>query len=149
VAPGQLAPDFSVRTLDGDKVRLSDYRGKVVVLAFWSSWCSRCEEELAFLTTLNEALSGDLVVLALNQETDHFFPEELEAIRQKVAAWNVPFPILLDEELNVWSQYCVNALPSSVILDRKGRISFAEPNFYWASRDNITAALTELGVLRH
>jgi hypothetical protein len=60
----------------------------------------------------------------------------------------IPFPVLLDQNLETWRAYCINALPTNVILDRQGRVRFAEPNFYWASEEKITQALEELGVLR-
>jgi len=147
VAPGQPAPDFSARQLDGGTVQLSDFRGKVVLVTFWSSWCSRCKEELRYLERFDKAVGGDLVVLAVNQEAEGFSVEDLRRVRSTVSEWGVRFPVLLDENLEVWEKYCLNALPTSVIVDREGRVHFAEPNFYWASEEQISGALDELGVL--
>ena len=66
---GETAPDFTLEDIGGNPVRLSDYRGKVVFLAFWASWCPRCMEELAFLQGLYTGLADEMVVLAINQET--------------------------------------------------------------------------------
>jgi len=147
VAPGQPAPNFSARSLEGGTVQLSDFRGKVVLVTFWSSWCSRCQEELAYLKQFDQAVGGDLVVLAVNQEAEGFTQEDVQRVRQAVAEWGLNFPVLLDEQLAVWEKYCLNALPTSVIVDREGRVHYAEPNFYWASEDQISGALKELGVL--
>ncbi len=146
VHPGDPAPDFTAASIDGGDVRLSTYRGKVVILAFWSSWCSRCREEIDFLKGLQAAHPEDLVVLAVNQESDAGDHSHVEEVRGKVAEWDIGFPVLLDPQLQVWGDYCLNALPTSVVVDRGGRVHFAEANFYWASEDNIRTALAELGV---
>jgi thiol-disulfide isomerase/thioredoxin len=116
-------------------------------MAFWASWCSRCLEELTFLQELNADLSDDIVVLAINQETQNLSATHVEQLKQQAAELGVEYPIVLDRDLDVWSAYCINALPTSVILDRKGVIRFAEPNYYWASKKKITKVLLELGVL--
>jgi thiol-disulfide isomerase/thioredoxin len=69
VESGTAAPDFTIEDINENPVTLSDHRGKVVFLAFWASWCPRCMEELAFLQGLYTGMSKDLVVLAINQET--------------------------------------------------------------------------------
>jgi peroxiredoxin len=143
---GTPAPDFVLEDMDGQPVKLSDYRGKVVFLAFWASWCPRCMEELAFLQGLYTGLSKDLVVLAVNQETQNLSKTHVARIKEEVAGLGIQFPILLDKELTVWKSYCINALPTSVILDREGNVRFAEPNYYWASQKKFRAVLEELGV---
>lgn len=58
----------------------------------------------------------------------------------------ISFPVPLDRELSAWKDYCIGALPTTVILDREGIVRFAEPNFYWASREKIEEVLRGLGV---
>ncbi len=143
---GDTAPDFTVEDIDGKSVTLSDYRGKVVFLAFWASWCPRCMEELAFLQGLYTGLAKDLVVLAVNQETQNLSPTHVSKLKEEISGLGIQFPILLDKDLEVWKSFCINALPTSVILDREGKVRFAEPNYYWASQKNFRAVLEELGV---
>ncbi len=143
---GQAAPDFTLPDMNGKSVQLSSYRGKVVLLAFWASWCPRCMEELAFLQGLSTGLANDLVVLAINQETQNLSDAHVAALRKEVEGLGIEFPILLDRELSVWKDYCINALPTSVILDREGVVRFAEPNYYWASQKKIRGVLKELGI---
>jgi len=147
VEEGQVAPDFTLESIDGGSVSLSSHRGKVVLIAFWASWCPRCLEELTFLEELHSELSDDIVVLAINQETQHLSQAHVEQLKHEVAEWGVQYPILLDKGLEVWGEYCINALPTSVIVDRKGEVRFAEPNYYWASKEKITNVLSDLGVL--
>ncbi len=68
LAPGEKAPGFSLMDIDGNRVTLEQFRGKTVVIAFWSTWCSRCEEELTFLKqTLGDRT--DVAVLLVNQDS--------------------------------------------------------------------------------
>ena len=143
---GDAAPNFTLEDIDGKAVTLSDYRGRVVFLAFWASWCPRCMEELAFLQGLYTGLSKDLVVLAVNQETQNLSPTHVAKLKEEIAGLGIQFPILLDKNLDVWKSFCINALPTSVILDREGKVRFAEPNYYWASQKKFRAVLEELGV---
>lgn len=146
VEMGQEAPDFTVESIDGKPVRLSEYRGKVVFLAFWASWCPRCMEELAFLQGLYTGFSKDLVVLAVNQETQNLSETHVAKLREEISTLGIQFPVLLDKSLAIWKAYCINALPTSVILDREGKVRFAEPNYYWASQKKFRAVLADLGL---
>jgi len=143
---GQKAPDFSIEDINGKMTTLSQYKGKVVFLAFWASWCPRCMEELAFLQGLYIGLSDDLVILAINQETQNLSQAHVEKLRAEASELGISFPVLLDKNLEVWKSYCINALPTSVVLDREGRVRFQEPNYYWASQGKIKQVLSGLGV---
>ncbi|RMG59597.1 MAG: TlpA family protein disulfide reductase [Deltaproteobacteria bacterium] len=140
VQAGNPFPDFVLKTTEGKEVRLSDYRGKVVFLAFFASWCPRCREELTFLNRIKKE-NPDLVVLAINQEGQNLTASRLETLKQNLDDWGIEFPVLLDMDLKVWDEACINALPTSVILDREGKIVFAEPNYYWASEEKIASIL--------
>jgi peroxiredoxin len=143
---GQEAADFTLGDIDGKPVTLSQLRGKVVLLAFWASWCPRCMEEMAFLQGLYTGFSGQLEVLAINQETQNLSATHVAKLKEEIEGLGIEFPVLLDKELEVWKSYCINALPTSVILDRSGKARFVEPNYYWASQKKIKAVLQELGV---
>lgn len=144
---GEPAADPVLKDLDGQSVKVSEYRGKVVILSFWATWCGRCEEQLEYLRELSNDLSDDVVVLAVNQDTDASSPSKLEEIRSQVKDSGLSFPVLVDAELEMWGDYCIRALPTNLILDRDGRVAFAEPNFFWDSRNRILDALTELGAV--
>lgn len=146
--PGQKAPDFTVEDINGKPVTLSSFQGKVVLLAFWASWCPRCMEELAFLQGLYTGYEKDLVVLAINQETQNLSASHVAKLKEETSNLGIQFPILLDKNLEIWKSYCINALPTSVILDREGKVKFAEPNYYWASQKKIKAILGDLGLAK-
>lgn len=146
VKDGDMAPDFEISTLDGTKTKLSSYKGKVVLLAFWASWCPRCLEELAFLQGLYTGNKDKLTVLAINQDTKNLSETHLAKLKETVTEMNLSFPVLIDLEFEAWQKYGINALPTSIIVDQEGKIVFAEPNYYWASQNKIKGILAGLGI---
>lgn len=114
-AAGATAPDFVLKDLDGRNLRLSEYRGEVVVLAFWASWCGTCRDNLAGLNTLPVA-GGDSapVVLGVNLDGD--------AARAApfARALGLRFPTLIDQKQSVGRLYDVGQLPLTLLVDREG-----------------------------
>jgi peroxiredoxin len=135
---GDQAPNFSLKDLEGKNVSLDSFRGKTVVIAFWSTWCSRCEEELTFLQE-NFGKRSDIAVLLVNQDSEKAVM--VKKVRQMRDKLGITFPILMDEGLNIWAGYGINALPTSVVVDKKGAVTLVEPNFYWASPDKLLLAV--------
>ncbi len=135
---GQTAPAFSLKDLDGNRVSLEQFRGKTVVIAFWSTWCSRCEEEITFLkNTLGDR--ADVTVLLVNQDSESRVSlDRVRSIRDRLG---IRFPMLLDEGLSLWEIYGINALPTSVVIGKDGALRLIEPNFYWGSPEKLLAAI--------
>ena len=134
---GERAPGFTLRDLEGNPFTLEQFRGKTVVIAFWSTWCSRCREELAFLRDTFGQRS-DVAVLLVNQDSERKVPAgKLRALTQEMG---IPFPVLLDEGLSLWQTYGINALPTSVVVGGDGLVKLVEPNFYWASPERLITA---------
>lgn len=140
VEVGKPVPEVSLPAIDGPPVALSSLRGKIVLLAFWASWCPRCEEELTFLQGVYKT-SPDIVVVAINQESQNISRAHIERIRKTLRDWKIDFPVLIDKSLDAWNAFCINALPTSIILDKKGVVRFAEANYYWASQDKIAEVI--------
>ena len=143
VEVGKPAPDVTLPTIDGQNVTLSSYRGKIVLLAFWASWCPRCIEELTFLQGIYK-MSPDITVLAINQESQNISRAHIDRIRKTLKESKIDFPVLIDRNLDAWNTFCINALPTSIILDPKGTVRFAEPNYYWATQDKIADIIAEI-----
>lgn len=138
--PGDSAPNFSLKDIDGIKVSLDQFRGKTVVIAFWSTWCSRCEEELTFLKE-SFGKRNDVVVLLVNQDSEKSVPLlRLRTLKEKLG---ITFPILLDEGLALWDGFGINALPTSVVIGKNGVVRMVEPNFYWASPEKLLEAVEQ------
>jgi len=112
-----VAPDFSLPALDGGAQNLRDYRGQVVVLNFWASWCGPCRAEMPDLQAVYSELRGrGFVVLGLNQS------EPRDRVEGFAREFGLTFPILLDESRSVARQYGVRALPTTFMIDGGGVI---------------------------
>ena len=122
-AVGAIAPDFTTQTLAGATIRLSQYRGKPVLLNFWATWCAPCRDEMPLLQRASDIdHAPGLVVLGINyQETD---PRALKSFLSKVDAH---FPAAYDPAGQIAGEYGVTVgLPVSVFIDRSGKVSFIQ-----------------------
>jgi len=140
LSPGDNAPNFSLKDIDGIKVSLDQFRGKTVVIAFWSTWCSRCEEELTFLKE-SFGKRNDVVVLLINQDSEKSV--SLLRVRTLKEKLGITFPILMDEGLALWDDFGINALPTSIVIGKNGVVKMVEPNFYWASPEKLLEAVEQ------
>ncbi|MBI5904413.1 MAG: TlpA family protein disulfide reductase [Deltaproteobacteria bacterium] len=143
VEVGQPVPKVTLPTIEGASVDISSYKGKIVLIAFWASWCPRCGEELTFLQGIYKS-SPDIVVLAVNQESQNISRAHIERVKNTLKEWKIDFPVLLDRNLDAWHAFGINALPTSVILDRKGIIRYAEANYYWATQERIAEVIQRI-----
>lgn len=118
-ANGRAAPDFNLRTLDGETLRLSDLQGKPVVVNFWATWCSTCRAETPDLIAMyEEQNAGGLQMLGVNlREADG-------PVRGFVEEFGVPFPVVMDRDGQVASTWRIggpnNGVPSTYFIDSEG-----------------------------
>ncbi len=112
-----LAPDFTLSSLQGEEIRLSEMRGQVVLVNFWATWCPPCRFEMPAMQEVYETYrKRGFVILAVN------FKEDEAQVRSFVDEFRLTFPVLLDKSGNVAAQYRVVGLPSSYFVDAKGRV---------------------------
>ncbi|MBT2582861.1 redoxin domain-containing protein [Planococcus sp. ISL-109] len=124
VAVGDLAPDFELMTMDGETVRLSDYRGQRVFINFWATWCPPCRAEMPDMQQLYEEQDVPVEILAINlTETE----QSEENITSFVEDFGLTFPILMDTNSETAHTYKVKAVPASYMIDSTGHISFVAP----------------------
>ncbi len=139
VNQGNLASDFTLETIDGTKVSLSDYRGDVVLVNFWATWCPPCRAEIPDLEAAYQARQGDgFVVLGINVE------EPREAVAPFAQAIGMSYPVLLDRGGQVMKMYRAPGLPMSLILDRDGVIQVRHVGFL--TREQLEGYLAELSL---
>jgi len=114
---GKYAPDFLLPDLDGVKVRLSDLRGKPVVLNFWATWCGYCVDEMPLLQEIHDTKAGEgLVILAVNDGETGARAEEFMQTN------GYSFKVLLDRFQDVIPFYKVRGLPTTFFIDPEGVI---------------------------
>lgn len=113
------APDFTLKSLEGSNLRLEEYRGQVVLLNFWASWCGPCRQEMPLLDRLHHRYEDTgFAVLGVNVEG------EVAPAQEIVDKTNVTFPILIDDGQKVSELYNLQAMPSTVVIDRDGVVRY-------------------------
>lgn len=114
---GQPAPDFALKSASGENLRLSEYRGDVVMINFWATWCGPCRQEMPLLDELYTRYQRvGFNLLGVNIDDD-----SAGAMRM-VEELGVNFPVLFDSRKEVSKLYEVEAMPTTVLLDREGRV---------------------------
>jgi cytochrome c biogenesis protein CcmG, thiol:disulfide interchange protein DsbE len=116
--PPKAAPDFTLPTIDGKEVSLRDYRGKVVFLNFWATWCIPCREEMPALERLHQTYhqSQDFAVISIDHKES---AEQVKAFFQK---HELSFPALLDQSGSVSRDYLVTGMPTTYLIGRDGML---------------------------
>ena len=115
---GVLAPDFTFPGPDGKKISLSDYRGKLVLLNVWATWCAPCVAEMPSMEKLYRELKGEdfeLVAVSIDETG-------AEAVTPFMKNHKLSFPVLLDTRGDIKSLYQVTGIPESFIIDKNGMI---------------------------
>jgi peroxiredoxin len=116
---GQPAPDFSLKTSTGENLRLSEYRGDVVMINFWATWCGPCRQEMPLLDELYSRYQRvGFNLLGVNIDDDS------RRAMQMIEELGVNFPVLFDARKEVSKLYEVEAMPVTVIVDRSGNVRY-------------------------
>jgi peroxiredoxin len=113
------APDFVLTDLDGNQHRLSDYRGQVVIINFWATWCPPCRAEMPSMQRAWVQLEKEgILMFGIDVGEDE------ETIFQFTANYPVEFPLLMDSDSSVINHWPVRGLPTTFVVDPKGRIVY-------------------------
>jgi thiol-disulfide isomerase/thioredoxin len=114
---GVSAPTTIVSTLNGGDLDIAKYRGKVILLNFWASWCGPCVKELPELERLEKEIGRDeFLVLAVNKE------EPIEKVKSFIGERRLGLTVLLDPQGVVSRSYGVRSLPANILIDREGKV---------------------------
>ncbi|MFQ5636222.1 MAG: TlpA disulfide reductase family protein [Gammaproteobacteria bacterium] len=138
------APDFVLPDAHGTAVRLSDLKGQVVMINFWASWCGPCRQEMPLLEAIHRKYERlGFTLLGVNVEEN---PADAQAW---LADRPVSFPVLYDPANAVSKQYDVVAMPSTVLIDRRGRVRYLhhgyKPGYENQYMDQVRALARERG----
>ena len=116
---GQIAPDFTLKSMQGENLRLAEQRGQIIVINFWASWCAPCRKEMPVLQTFYDKYKTlGVSVWGVNVE------QENQAGRDFLSDLNVKFPVFFDTSNTISANYQVAAMPTTVIVDRSGQVRY-------------------------
>lgn len=136
---GNIAPDFTLYNLDGKPLTLSDLKGKRVVLNFWTTWCPPCKAEMPHMQEYYEKYKEEdnVEIVGVNLT---YYREKVERVEQFLKSYNITFPIMLEPDESVASQYKIITIPSTFMIDTEGRIQkqIIGPLDLDTLRDNVT-----------
>jgi peroxiredoxin len=114
---GYYAPDFTLTSLDGKVVRLSDLRGKIVFINIWATWCPPCKEEIPSMARFYSKMKNEGVeILAISEDRDE------NALIDFVKKQGLKFPIFLDPEKKIYNLYKATGVPETHLIDKSGII---------------------------
>jgi peroxiredoxin len=111
-------PDFFLKDLTGKKVEIKQYKGKIIFLNFWATWCGPCKEEMPSLEVLHRQFKGDNFVL-LTISVDY---EGLKPVQEFLSKQHYTFPVLLDPNGETLDLFEVKGIPTTFIIDKRGRV---------------------------
>ena len=136
---GGAAPPLAIRDLDGREHRLQDYRGKVVLVNFWATWCEPCREEMPSMNRLRASLAGrPFAVLAVN------LAEPDSRIRRFMEQVPMDFTVLLDRDSSVAKTWKARILPASYLVAPDGRIRYSVLGELDWTRQNVRRLIEEM-----
>ncbi|HEX3848062.1 MAG TPA: TlpA disulfide reductase family protein [Steroidobacteraceae bacterium] len=121
---GKVAPDFVLKGLDGRNLRMSEYRGQVVLVNFWARWAGEAREEIPALDRINTTYErAGLVVLGVSVD------EDLARAREFAGAMKVSYPILFDTGSDIGKDYLLQKMPVTILVDRSGVVRYANVGY--------------------
>ncbi|MDH3388767.1 MAG: TlpA family protein disulfide reductase [Gammaproteobacteria bacterium] len=133
------APNFTLKSLSGENLKLSEMTGNVVLINFWASWCGPCREEMPLLNALHKKYEPlGFTVIGVNVE------EDVNNARGFLKSFPVNFPVLLDNTNKVSKQYNVIAMPTTVVVDRDGNMRYLHKGYKPGDEDKYTKMVKKL-----
>lgn len=112
----EIAPDFTVQTLEGDAITLSELRGSPVVINFWATWCGPCRQEVPAFSAFAKA-HPEIPVLGLSVDDG-----PISRVKRIVKEWSIAYPVAVVGEA-LQAQYDISTLPTTVVLDENGKVT--------------------------
>ena len=139
IAPATMAPDFTLKSVDGPNIRLQEQRGRVVLVNFWATWCGPCRQEMPHLNRLYEKYrASGFVLLGVNIDEDQ---RNAIGLATKLG---LKFPVLLDTDRKVSKLYDMSAMPATVLIDKDGRVKYLHRGYQSGVEDTYDQQIREM-----
>jgi thiol-disulfide isomerase/thioredoxin len=133
------APDFTLQSSTGENVRLGELRGKVVMLNFWASWCGPCRQEMPLLDAMHKRYGpAGFELYGVNVEEDNTDAKKM------IKDMGVTLPVLYDPESKASTLYKVDAMPTTVMIDKKGQIRYVNRGYKAGDENKYRDQIREL-----
>jgi thiol-disulfide isomerase/thioredoxin len=133
------APDFTLQSSTGENVRLAEQRGKVVMLNFWASWCGPCRQEMPLLDAMHKRYGEHgFQLYGVNVEEDNTDAKKM------IKDMGVTLPVLYDPESKASTLYKVDAMPTTVMIDKKGQIRYVNRGYKAGDENKYRDQIREL-----
>ena len=119
---GDTSPKFTVKMFDGNEISVADLKGKVVLLQFWATWCPPCRQELSVVQKeiIDRFKGKEFVYLPISREDTY---EKIQKFREE---FGYTFPMGMDPDRSIYSQFATQTIPRNYIIDKDGKIILAE-----------------------
>ncbi len=115
---GNKAPDFALKSFDGKTVKLSDYKGKVVIIDFWATWCPPCRKGIPDLISIQNEYKNDVVIIGISLDGE----KTLKDVPGFVKSYAINYPIVYGNEKVVTDYGGIEGIPTAFLVDKKGNI---------------------------
>ena len=133
------APDFTLKSNNGSNIRLAEQQGNVVMLNFWASWCSPCRQEMPHLNDLSEKFSPlGFQLMGVNVDEDPL------AAERAINDLQVAFPVLFDADSRIADLFSVDAMPTTIIIDKDGNIRHWHRGYQAGYEDSYAEQVAQL-----
>ena len=139
LAPKAQAPDFTLRSLEGNNMRLAEQRGRVVLVNFWATWCGPCKQEMPHLNRLYDKYrNSGFVLLGVNVD------EDARQAAGTASRLGVKFPVLFDADKAVSKLYDLQSMPATVLIDRDGKVRYLHRGYHDGLEESYEKQIREL-----
>jgi len=112
------APDFSLKSVDGKTIKLSDYKGKIVILDFWATWCQPCRKGIPDLVLIQKKYKDDVVIIGISVDAD----KTKKDVPGFVKDYKINYPVVYFTEKVVKDYGGIESIPTAFVIDKKGNI---------------------------
>jgi cytochrome c biogenesis protein CcmG/thiol:disulfide interchange protein DsbE len=135
---GEKAPDFSLKSVDGKTVKLSDFKGKIVIIDFWATWCPPCRRGIPDLVAIQNEFKDKVVIVGISLDRE----KTIKDVPGFVKDYGINYPIVYGDDKVVMSYGGIQSIPTSFIVDKKGNV--ADMHVGLVSKETYTNKIKEL-----
>ena len=135
---GQAAPLFKIPDLNGQQVSLDQYKGKIVMLDFWATWCGPCRMTMPIVENIQKEYADTVVLLTINLQ------ESRDVVRDYIRAEGIHSRVLLDEEGSVGKLYGTESIPLQILIDKQGIVRFIQAGYGPGTASRLRAEINKL-----